>query len=182
MFFDDNDILKFITNKFPWYLSTFNNFKYKIQKIDFFRYLAIYYYGGFYLDLDMSITKSLAPLTKHQCVFPIEFEKNSDKILQQQGLYFLIGQYAFGAVPKSPFILKIIKNIVNPRLATILDGIKSKLKYVFYSTGPVLVSQTFLDYNKDNKDNKDITLLRHKHNASFGKYGKHKSLGSWKNL
>ena len=55
MFFDDNAIVDFMKSKMPEYINVFNNLPYTIQKIDFFRYLAIYYYGGVYLDLDMDI-------------------------------------------------------------------------------------------------------------------------------
>ena len=38
-----------------WLFAPLTKIAITIQKIDFFRYLAIYYYGGIYLDLDMDI-------------------------------------------------------------------------------------------------------------------------------
>jgi mannosyltransferase OCH1-like enzyme len=55
MFFDDNDIDKFMKSTKPEYYECFCNLTEKIQQIDFFRYVAIYYYGGLYLDLDIDI-------------------------------------------------------------------------------------------------------------------------------
>ena len=50
LFFTDEDIIKFIERVYPEYLEVFTNLEYKIEQIDFFRYLAVYHYGGLYLD------------------------------------------------------------------------------------------------------------------------------------
>ena len=71
-FFTDDDIIKFLEENYPSYLIIYNELPIKIMKIDFFRYIAVYHYGGFYLDLDVECHKSLEPLTKYSCVFPIE--------------------------------------------------------------------------------------------------------------
>ena len=63
-FFDDDDIAEFLKTNYPEFKDTFNAFSHTIQKIDFFRYLAIYKYGGIYLDIDMEIHTSLTPLLK----------------------------------------------------------------------------------------------------------------------
>ena len=177
MFFTDNDIVNFIKTRFPQYLSIYNNFKYKIEKIDFFRYLAIYYYGGLYLDLDMEMHKSFNPtdFLSNECVFPIEFLQNGDFVLQKQHFNKLIGNYAFYAPKNHPFLKLIIDNVVNKRLQKSLS--RSPEKYVYYSTGPVLVTQSYIDFSQ-----KTIKLIkpipfRKEH---FGKYAKHKLMGSWK--
>jgi len=46
VFFNDDDIVDFIKEKMPEYYTVFVNMKHKIQQIDFFRYLAVYYYGN----------------------------------------------------------------------------------------------------------------------------------------
>src|SRR5438067_4421826 len=53
LFFDNARVEQFIGAEFPQYSSVFNSFKYPIQKYDFFRYLAVYRYGGFYFDTDV---------------------------------------------------------------------------------------------------------------------------------
>ena len=173
MFFTDNDIDIFIKTKFPQYLSTFNSFKYKIEKIDFFRYLAIYYYGGLYLDLDMYMHLPFDDIND-KCVFPIEFTQNSDLILQKQNFSKLIGNYAFYAPMKHPFMKLIIDNVVNKRIQIDDDT----HKYVYYSAGPVLVSQSYLDF----KNKKSVKLIKKKpfKKSQFGKYGEHKTMGTWK--
>ena len=53
MFFTDENIVDFFKTNYPEYYKTYLNLPIKIQRIDFFRYVAVYHYGGFYLDLDM---------------------------------------------------------------------------------------------------------------------------------
>ena len=82
MFFTDTDIEEFIEIKMPEYKETFYGLTEKIQQIDFFRYLAIYYYGGLYLDLDMDLYvpfDGLIGATSEEnpmhCIFSIEQKK-----------------------------------------------------------------------------------------------------------
>jgi mannosyltransferase OCH1-like enzyme len=177
LFFTDETIVLFIKEKFPEYYDTFVNLKYKIQQIDFFRYLAIYYYGGIYLDLDMDISTGFSDLEKDICQFPIEIKNNDGSIL--------IGNYAFFASKGEPFIKHIIDNIVNPPISE--DEIKlaqnnhsdnKEHVYVYYTTGPELVTRAYWSY----ENRKSIKLLEPEpyHNDCFGKYGRHCSYGSWK--
>src|SRR6266478_3599335 len=71
-FYDDWMVESFIAQEFPEYRSIYDSFQYRIQKYDFFRYLAIYRYGGFYLDLDVFLARDLTPLLTSGCVFPFE--------------------------------------------------------------------------------------------------------------
>lgn len=180
LFFTDSDIDIFIRSKFPQYYVYFKTLPYVIQKIDFFRYLAIYYYGGVYLDLDIDLHKPLDNLKGNtKCVFPLEFKKNGDTLLQKQGYLGLIGNYAFYAPKKHPFMKKIIDNIVNKRIKIPFEKSGNKyMKYVFYTTGPVMVTQSYIDYKS--KDHIDIIIKKPFENSCFGYYGKHILFGSWK--
>jgi mannosyltransferase OCH1-like enzyme len=51
MYYDDNDIIKFLKSKFPKkYLDAYNKLIPGAYKADFFRYCFLYIYGGFYFD------------------------------------------------------------------------------------------------------------------------------------
>jgi len=178
-FFTDKEIDIFVNQHFPCYYDTFSNFKYNIQKVDFFRYLAIYYYGGLYLDLDMDITASFNTLDRTKCIFPVE-----TKGVEKDDI--LLGNYAFYAPPKHPFLLHIINLIVDPVITD--DEIASaQLKhtdpkehvYVYFTTGPELVTQAYWSY----PDRENIMLLEPSgeyQKDCFGDYGRHCSFGSWK--
>jgi mannosyltransferase OCH1-like enzyme len=177
LFFTDASIITFIQENFPEYYQTFLNLKYKIQQIDFFRYLAVYYYGGVYLDLDVNITKNMSSLDKSVCNFPIEI-KNEDGSM-------LLGNYAFYAPKGHPFIKHIIDNIANPliseeeiQFAQENHSDDKEHVYVYYTTGPELVTRAYWSY----EDRASIKLLEPEpyQNDCFGKYGQHCSYGSWK--
>lgn len=188
MLFDDKDIVDFITTKMPEYYDTFCGLSNKIQQIDFFRYLAIYHYGGVYLDLDMDIVKPFSnDLTKlgDKCVFPIEIHHNSDFLLHRQDVSYLVGNYAFYAPKGHPFVLNIINNIIIQRIHTAdielaqrTSGDPPNDVYVYYRTGPVLVTQTYIDH----KNKGDVLLLQSStlEENRFGDYGFHRFYGSWK--
>src|SRR5262245_47375937 len=72
LFFDDGQVEEFIDKRFPEYRHVVDSFPVRIQRYDFFRYLAIYQLGGFYLDMDVLLSSSLGDLVDSGCVFPFE--------------------------------------------------------------------------------------------------------------
>lgn len=42
----------FIAAEYPWFLDTFDGYKYPIQRADSIRYFVLAHYGGTYIDLD----------------------------------------------------------------------------------------------------------------------------------
>lgn len=199
-FFDDNDIIQFIETEYPEYLDTFNNFEYTIQKIDFFRYLAIHHFGGFYFDIDMDINKNISELCKYECIFPKESNLDTDILdFRKHNLKIVIGNYAFGACPKNSFLKLCIDNIVNTRIKHSdipnnnkryetcvqnhigkMIALTSYMDHVLYTTGPVLISQSYIDFIEKEKikilicDNSSVKY-------PFGNFGYHLAIGTWKN-
>ena len=188
MFFTDKDIDKFIKEEYPQYYSTYKRLPVIIQKIDFFRYIAVYHYGGFYFDLDMTGLYPLDNILKYECVFPVDtiltpekctltrFKKYCDK-----GYNYIFGQYAFGAKPKHPFIKALIDGI-NNNIDKYIKDFKTNhtLNYnikVYTSTGPDYVMNVYLDY----KDKNEVHVLEYPEAQYFGKYAKHDHFGTWKN-
>ena len=176
-FYTDEGILQFIETKMPQYAETYHRLKYKIQRLDLFRYLAVYYYGGLYLDLDMEIVQEFTNISRDKCMFPVEFEQNTDVYLHKQDMHVLLGNYSFYAPKGHPFIKQIIDNIVSQRIQTEYIP-KHEEAYVLYTTGPVLVTQSYIDYS--NKE--DVQLIKPDPfvPTCFGKYGYHHAFGTWK--
>lgn len=48
----DEKAREFIAKEYPWFLETFDNYPYPIQRADSIRYFVLSHYGGVYLDLD----------------------------------------------------------------------------------------------------------------------------------
>lgn len=44
--------MAFIAAEYPWFLETFQNYRYPIQRADAIRYFVLAHYGGTYIDLD----------------------------------------------------------------------------------------------------------------------------------
>ena len=199
-FFTDEDIDHFIKKEYPEYYDIYNAFEYTIQRIDFFRYLAVYHYGGFYFDIDMDIDKSIAPLCKYKCVFPKESNlENNILDFKNEGLSIVIGNYAFGASTKNKFLKLCIDNIISgrikltdipnnndrykpyvPNTQSQMVKLDSYMNHILYTTGPVLVSQSYIDY----KNKKIIKIIEPSiyRIYAFGDYGSHKAIGTWKTI
>lgn len=42
----------FIAAEFPWFLDSYDSYRYPIQRVDVIRYFALRHFGGIYIDLD----------------------------------------------------------------------------------------------------------------------------------
>uniref|UniRef100_A0A6C0EU63 Glycosyltransferase n=1 Tax=viral metagenome TaxID=1070528 RepID=A0A6C0EU63_9ZZZZ len=182
MFFTDDDIETFLKGHYPEYYKTYLKLPIKIQKIDFFRYIVIYHYGGFYMDLDMNGIQNFDDLLNYKCVFPV------DEIIQKKmcinkrykpfcdrNQYFLLGQYAFAAEPRNQFI-KLLIDTIHENIDKYVNNVNNSELYVYRTTGPDYVTNLYLDY--ENKD--DIKILHNNKRQYFGDYAKHNYFGSWK--
>jgi mannosyltransferase OCH1-like enzyme len=189
IYFNDNDIEKFLMETYPNYFETYKKLPFKIQRIDFFRYVAVYHYGGFYFDLDMTGFFPLDELLIHDSIFSIDtflYDSSCDSTRVNEfcnnnklNINYLLGQYAFGASIKNEFIKFIIDGIHDNIDKLIKDSQEknnfNKEYYIYKSTGPDYVTKRYLDY----KDNNKVHIL-HYYEQTFGKYAKHNCYGSWK--
>ncbi|MCJ1439458.1 hypothetical protein MMC27_008852 [Xylographa pallens] len=51
-----------IETHYPWFLSTYDGYKFPVQRVDAVRYFILLKYGGIYLDLDNGCLRDLTPL------------------------------------------------------------------------------------------------------------------------
>lgn len=190
-FFDNAEVDAFIKGTFPEHWSTFQSFPRNIQKYDFFRYLAIYSLGGFYLDLDVLISTPLDPLLQHQCVLPFEEISLNRHLRTELHLDWEVGNYAFAAEAGHPFLAKVIENCARSLrepswVDPMLQGVPRPFRPdfgVLNSTGPGLLTRTLAE---NPLPDGAITVLFPKDvcNPStwhhFGEYGIHLMTGSWR--
>ena len=190
LFFDDAQVESFIQEEFPQYKDTFHSFPFRIQRYDFFRYLAIYRYGGFYLDLDVLLAEPLTPLLKRDCVFSFEELTDSRYFWRRFQMDWQIGNYAFGAAPGHRFLGAIIDNCVRAQqdpawLSPMIQWVPKPFRaeaYILNTTGPGLVSRTL----GENPPCPDLTILFPEDVCDpeqwhrFGDFGVHNMAGSWR--
>jgi mannosyltransferase OCH1-like enzyme len=184
-FFTDDDIEVFFKENYEDYYKTYEKLPIKIQKIDFFRYVAVYHYGGIYLDLDMTGLLPFDDILKYDAVFPVDQNISESKCkldrfksFCDKDMKFLLGQYAFAAKPKHPFIKLLVDSIHN-NIDKYIEDYKingKELIYTYTTTGPDFVSNIYYEY--PNKDK--IHILHDDKSQFFGNYAKHNFMGSWK--
>lgn len=190
-FFDDQEVNAFVQTEFPQYWKLFQSFPYRIQKYDFFRYLAVFRLGGFYFDTDVFLARGLDELCVHGCVFPFEELTTSRYLRREHGMDWEIGNYAFGAAPGHPFMAAVIENClkaqnepawVRPMMQGIPRFIQSDF-LVLNTTGPGLLSRTLAE---NPQLAGEVTVLFPDDVCDeqawhhFGKFGVHAMEGSWR--
>jgi len=190
-FFDDAMIVAFLEQYFPQYRADYESFRFRIQKYDFFRYLAVYQFGGFYLDLDVFLAESLHPLLDSSSVFSFEELALSRYFEQQFGMDWQIGNYAFGAEPGNPFLAAVIENCLRAKKdpawsLPMMKGTPSSMQSDFYilnTTGPGMLSRTFAE-NPQLVENINVLFPEDVCDRGtwhqFGSFGVHHMAGSWR--
>lgn len=178
LFFDDAEVDAFVKEKFPEYFDFFNSLEHRIEQIDFFRYLAVYHYGGFYMDIDMEITDNcpLNELCQYDSVFTIEHECG-DKLLTNLGQTELVANYMFGASKGNEFLKFLIDQIVKGISNHITENMKpqyNSFTKIFYTAGPVAVTYSYALYPSKNQ----IKVFQLP--DRFNRYALHKYFGTWK--
>jgi inositol phosphorylceramide mannosyltransferase catalytic subunit len=189
-FFDDGEVARFVADEYPQYRGVFDQYAHAIQRVDFFRYLAVHRLGGFYFDLDVLLAANLGPLLPLGCVFPFEGLTFS-KLLRSRGMDWEIGNYAFGATAGHPFLNAVIENCARAQRDTkwcrqMLGGVPplSKPEHeILYSTGPGIVSRTWCE---ETAAAASVTVLFPDDVCDvaawnrFGEFGVHLMDGSWR--
>ncbi|BCS25423.1 glycosyltransferase family 32 protein [Aspergillus puulaauensis] len=122
---------QFIAAEYPWFLETFDGYRYPIQRADSIRYFVLAHYGGTYIDLDDGCNRPLDTLL----TYPAWVRRTVPTGISND---------AMGSVPQHPFFLKVIKSLQQYDRHWVLPYIT-----VMYSTGPLFLSVIWKEYMKD---------------------------------
>ena len=189
--FGNDEMEEFVREEFPEFEAVMHSFSRRIQRFDFFRYLAVYRLGGFYFDLDVLLARSICPLLNHTCVFSFEELTVSEFLRRSYGMDWEVANYGFGASPRNAFIGAVIENCVRfvrePSWGyKMMQGVPRAIRDVFvvpFTTGPGMVSRTLAE-NPDLA--KDVTILfpedvcNERTWHQFGNFGIHLQQGAWR--
>lgn len=169
MFWDENSINDLIKQvNVNWITQTYNSFPLMIQKIDFAKYIILYYIGGIYIDMDMKCIKSLNNLielpnikTKKIVVSNLTYDFIQRVIFLLSGNFNIKNLVNNGVImsePKHEIILKTMKYGYQNKDNFFKN--KSNFLYIFYSTGPLALSNALIDYTNNNKySSSEIEIL-----------------------
>ncbi|TEB35646.1 hypothetical protein FA13DRAFT_1684265, partial [Coprinellus micaceus] len=116
---------EFIATHYPWFLDTFENYKYPIQRADSIRYFVLHHYGGIYVDLDIGCLRPMDPLLQYPVVLPktIPVGVSNDLMFAEKG---------------HPFLQQTIHNLVTFDHSWVLN-----YPTVMFSTGPMFLSAQY---------------------------------------
>lgn len=102
--YDDKDIDDFVNTYYPGEIADcYNKLNIIVAKVDFWRYLVLYKYGGVYLDFDSGIEKPLNELIMD----------NDTAIITAEGNPGLYVQWGLIFSAEHPILKKVIEIIVN---------------------------------------------------------------------
>lgn len=121
---------EFINKEFNWFIDTWDNYKYPIQRADAIRYFALYYYGGIYIDLDDGCKRKLDPLL----TVPAFVRKTAPTGISND---------VMGSVPNHPFFLKVIQDLEKYQRNWLVPYIT-----IMMSTGPLFLSIMWKQYKR----------------------------------
>lgn len=113
---------EFIEKEYSWFLPTYLDYQYDIQRADAIRYFALAKYGGIYIDLDDGCNRKLDPLLQYS-------------IWVRQAVPKGISNNIMGAVPAHPLFLRTIEQLEEANHRWILPYLT-----VMASTGPLFLS------------------------------------------
>jgi inositol phosphorylceramide mannosyltransferase catalytic subunit len=137
-FYDDAAIHAFMVKRAPTWLPTFDALPSMIQRVDFFRYLAVYIDGGMYADVDMISYRSSEPLLAGQaCVLAIE--NHISPWLQQRLGYkrpWQLANFVFAASPGHPLLEALLEDIARHAATPVLSD-----HHLQEITGPRLLTK-----------------------------------------
>ena len=126
--------LAFITEHFPWFEDTYNNFPYPIQRADAIRYAWLYINGGLYLDLDFEL---VAPLEEIFWTLKWGNKPSHHLFLLRSANTANITNAFMASTPGHPLWLEVMKEMMQP------PGISSLEKHwqVMETTGPHMLTR-----------------------------------------
>ncbi|CCD24194.1 mannosylinositol phosphorylceramide synthase catalytic subunit CSH1 NDAI_0C05350 [Naumovozyma dairenensis CBS 421] len=130
MLWTDEMSHEFIREEYPWFLETFENYKYPIERADAIRYFVLSHYGGVYIDLDDGCERRLDPLLK----VPAFLRKTAPVGVSND---------VMGSVPRHPFFLKLIKSLKHYDKSWFVPYMS-----IMGSTGPLYVSVIWKQYKR----------------------------------
>jgi len=137
MLWDEEKSLKLLKNDYPQYLEFYKNFRYNIQKIDFIRFCILHKYGGFYIDLDMTILKPLTPLINNTYIFHnIHHSKPNYSFIENDFMASLKDIHIWSDLMKY-----CVTNYKEKENIEIYD--MWKFRFVMQTTGPKFITRYF---------------------------------------
>ena len=140
MFWTNETAHNLLLNEYPWFIDTWNDYKYPIQRADSIRYFILERYGGIYIDLDNGCNRELTPLLSYPAWMP--------GTTNHLGLT----QHVMGSTPQHPYFRMLIDSLDAYNYNWLMPYLT-----IMNSAGPHFVSMVWSAYLS--AENADIRIL-----------------------
>lgn len=155
----EEDSIELIISTYPEYYNVYKNLS-LMEKTDFFRYVLMYHFGGFYFDLDMEFYRSLTDFFEDHHIYfrnlkgvkklpdeglvenfdPMKYDMIfSSENFNQNGMGY-VNNYMAIAQPRHPFWKKLLDEI-----CLLPDDL-----IIYQKTGGIVLSKCLLRYHPEN--------------------------------
>ncbi|EGX97080.1 Glycosyltransferase [Cordyceps militaris CM01] len=136
----EQDIVNLVKASYPWFLSTYESYKYNIQRADVARLMVVHHEGGLYADLDAYPSPDTSAETIN-CLQSLGYQVIIAPTSEDRG----ISNHFFMAERDAEFLLWALHEA--KKRATSLSG-RFMLPYVavFWSTGPMMITSVMNEY------------------------------------
>lgn len=112
----------FIETEYPWFIPTYDTYKYPIQRVDALKYFVLYHFGGVYMDLDIACRRPLEPLLQYPAWFP-------------EASPLGVNNDLMASVPRHPVLLEMTSALLRRNRNLLFPYLT-----IFWSTGPQFTS------------------------------------------
>ncbi|KAI0154255.1 nucleotide-diphospho-sugar transferase [Xylariaceae sp. FL1272] len=119
----------FIEEEFPWFLDTYDGYKYPVQRVDVIRYFALSVFGGIYIDLDNGCLQSLEPIRQYPA-------------FTTDGGHGTLSNNIIGGQPSHPFFILLTESLQSYNWPWLLPYI-----VVSYTSGQWFVTSIWERYH-----------------------------------
>ncbi|XP_052776933.1 uncharacterized protein LOC128214482 [Mya arenaria] len=134
-FWTDSSARKLISERFPNFLHTWDNYKKGVYRADALRYFVLHEFGGIYVDLDFQCLRPLDRVTyKYSAIFPSEPLEHS-VFLYKMPLF--VNNAIMMSRPKHPFLKYLMDRLSWSR----------NNRNLLEVAGPAFVHRQFFNYN-----------------------------------
>lgn len=138
---DDAKIIPLVKEHFPHLLKIYQGYQWWVQRCDFARYLLLYLYGGFYLDMDVEVVGSFDPIVEKSKPFFVRHEKMLH-CLSYDSLH-INNNFLYSPYPKHPFFKYLVECTECSFERRFFD---LKIYYIVRSTGPFFLINCIKQY------------------------------------
>ena len=127
-----------LLNKYPQYIDTYNNFREKVMRADFIRYLILFDQGGLYVDCDICPINDIDELL-HKNEFFVRWNNDKKELPYNAVL---------GSVKNSTLYAEIIQHLIQSYQEKSQMEIYNKWKgrFVFQTTGHYMLQRVLKKY------------------------------------